>query len=250
MLASLVVASALFIGRSAVAQVYVFDNDESSYDAANYSIVDSITFDGLPLTQGSATSYSTGLNVGGVDFTTPTGTNLLSVGPDYESPLYDFDSTSTLNAKQNLLDGTAVLDAALPTNLEPNGVSTVGADLGSDFAAGTIVATITLTGGATVSYDFSAPDASTSGLEFLGFASVGNTIASISFSDSNTDPDPAGGPGIVVDNFQYGDVIPTSGGLPGGVPLDTVPEPTSLSLLAFGAVALLAFRRRIAALAL
>jgi hypothetical protein len=237
-LALFVLTGSLFLGRTVSAQVlvapgiYAFTS-QASYEAASYSIVDAITFNGLPPSQSSYSDYSTtGLNVAGVTFTTSANNFLYVVGPGYASQ-YDFpgDGTSTLAAQADS-PSPADLAAALPS-----GTSAVGTEIAGSFDAASVTVTITLTDGMTATYAYAAADGQ-NGLGFLGFVTTGanqmnvkNQIESISFSDSTEDI--TEGSDLTFDDFTYGVA-------------NFVPEPAPLALLAIGGVALFLFRRRLA----
>jgi hypothetical protein len=242
-LVPLVLLGVLFASRTASAQLFVYTS-QASYTAAQFT-TDTIAFDGLTPSPSVATFYGdpATLNVGGVIFTTPSGTALNVIGAALAGGAFNFpgDGTATLDAQNTPVGGAVVLNTALPTNL-PGGVSAVGTQIADAFAAGPITATLTFSNGGTASYTYSAPNGGASGLGYLGFVAEGTNITSISFSDSislnGSDPD------IAVDNFTYGIVNPAGIGTP--VTTLAAPEPGTLSLLGFGALALLYFRRRLA----
>ena len=253
-IASVVLLGALFTGKSACAQIYAFDTN-ASYEAASFSIVDSITFNGLPATQSSFTDYGNPGNLvaGGVTFTTNSGTSLFAVGPHdigAGGTTYNFDGSSTLVAQGSMQangpgaisSGLVVVDAALPVSMPP--VTAVGTDIGSSFIGAALSATVTLKDGTVESFSLPAESAGaiTAGLDFWGFVSAGSPIVSVSFTDSTADA--LGTPTLTIDDFTYG-VVNTAGlvGLGGGDPLPT-PEPSTYALIGMGAFALYFFRRR------
>ena len=243
LLAPLVVASLLFLAKSASAQIEVYDT-QSSYDAASFTI-NTAEFDGSTIAQNSFSFYGNAFSVGNVDFTSPTGTSLIVLGPGVSG--YDFpgDGTATLNA-QTGTKSLAITDVALPQNVLPAGISAIGTEIGDGFGPASITAVLMLTNGQTATYTFTAQDANTDGLGYLGFvASGGLKIAGISITDTALDT--AGVPDLAFDNFSYGVGNPNG---PSGtnVPLNVTPEPTSLMLMGVGAFALLLFRRRLALL--
>jgi len=246
-LAAMVLIGSLFAGGTASAQVYVFDTDPA-YQAQSLSIVDSITFNGLPPTQSSILPLGNpgDFPVGGVTFTTNPGTNLLVGGPNAvgaQSTSYNFDGTSTLVAHGNtqnssgpLTNGTVILDANLPS-----GTTAVGTQIASAFVGAPIAVTITLLNGTVDTYNLAAASAGAvaDGLEFLGFVSPNSAITSISFTDKTADP--TGSPTLALDNFTYG-----IADMNGTGPFQTVPEPSSVALAALGMGLLLVLRRHIA----
>ena len=228
------------MGRSASAQVYAYTS-QSGYDNATQSTVESITFNAQTPNYSTVTSYPSGLSVGGVEFTAEDA-NLAVVGPtsggDY---MIGGDSTPFLDAKSS--SGTTDIDALLPADVPPSGVSAVGTQIEASVSAAQITALITLVNGTTASYVYNSPN---TGLGFLGFVSTGDApgdaIESVSFSDAATDG--CGSQELAIDNFTYGVVDTTIPSCDPGLPLLVTPEPRSLALLAVGGIALLFFRRR------
>jgi len=219
--------SLIACSEKASAAILVF-TDPLTYQADVFTD-DTIAFDALisnPSTYGFFGSPGT-LNVGGVTFTTASPSGLYVIGAGFASS-YNIpgDGTATLVIQSV----NAAVNAALPTN-EAAGVTTVGTNIADLTHAGPITATITFTHGGTYQYVYTAPIADTSGLGFLGFASTGDTIASVSYSDGTTNNTEF----LSLDNFTYGLLNPVD-----------APEPTSLSLVALGAAALFFVRRRMA----
>ncbi len=210
MLGFLVFTSALFLDRSASAQILEYTS-ESSYAAAS-SATATFNFDNL--TSSTGTAYGP-FTISGVTFVAGPGTNLYAMGANYNSypsGAYNFDGSVTLDA-ENYASPTSTLTVTLP-----NGVSSIGVDLGGLFVAPVFTATLTLTSGATESFTFDASDGNTSGLGFLGFvATGGNTIKSVSYTDATVGD--YNEVDFAADNFTY------------GVAATATPEPGSLILL-------------------
>jgi hypothetical protein len=244
-LVPLVLLGLLCFSRTASAQLFVYTS-QSSYNAAQFP-TDTIEFDGLTTGPNGDTSYGDPgtLNVGGVSFTTPTGTALNVIGPAVSAGAFNFPNDGTPVLFVQNQSGAGILSAALPTNL-PLGVSAVGTQISDAFAASSITATLTFSNGSTATYVYSAPNASTSGLGFLGFVAQGVNITSISYSDPATilSGSVNNGSSLTLDNFTYGTI--NTAGI--GTPVTTlaVPEPTTLPLIGVGAFALFYFRRRLA----
>jgi hypothetical protein len=243
LLTSLLLAGVILFSRTASAQLEVYDT-QSSYDTASFTI-NTAQFDGSTIAQNSFSFYGNAFSVGDVDFTTPTGTSLIVLGPGVSGYNFPGDGTSTLNAETGT-KSVAVTDIGLPMNVLPAGITAVGTEIGDGFGQASITAIVTLTNGMTGTYTFTAQDANTSGLGYLGFvASGGYKIASLSITDTALGA--AGVPDLVFDNFSYGVGNPNG---PSGtnVPLIAAPEPSTYALLFLGGFALLLFRRRLSLL--
>ncbi|HEY0256671.1 MAG TPA: PEP-CTERM sorting domain-containing protein, partial [Candidatus Methylacidiphilales bacterium] len=213
----IVVAGMLMLEGKASAQVLVY-TDVGSYDSASKNNT-TVTFNTLA-SSGSDTTYSdtTGVTTQGVTFTANSNTTaLFAAASNFGGSAYSFpgDSTVTLEAQGYYVMPPAVL-ATLPTG----GDSAVALNIGGQQFASSVTALLTFSDGTTYTDTFSTPDAQTSGLGFIGFATTnGLTIKSISFTDNtavNNDRY------LAIDNFAY------------GTSTAAVPEPSSVLLMGLG----------------
>jgi hypothetical protein len=238
-------SGAAFFGQSASAQsalgdgIYAFTS-RSTYEADTDSIVDAITFNNLTTKNGVA-AFPTGFTSGGVDFTSPAGTTLSAIGPNYNGTVFTFpDSTSPPSVTIYAYASTdATIKATLLDEASSGPLTAVGTDIATSISTGSITADLFLAGNNTITpdatYTYASPDGEV-GLGFLGFLTTGSTdIAYVKFIDNTVDYTDTSN--LTLDNFTYGIVDP-----------DFIPEPSSYALLGVGALALVIFRRRLLAL--